>query len=61
MTVYKLKTMGGRENEDYQCVHMQIIWVTNYLTFDNFCTLEKKLLPSLKFSHKVKGKNLDLG
>lgn len=39
MTVYKLKTMGGKENEDYQCVHMQIIWVTNYLTCDNFYTL----------------------
>ena len=28
MTVYKLKTMGGEENEDCQCVHIQVELLT---------------------------------
>lgn len=27
MTVYKLKTMGGEENEDSQGEYIQIMWV----------------------------------
>ena len=60
MTVYKLKTMGGREMKIIS-VCICKLWVTNYLTFNNFRTLEKKLFPSLKLFHKVEGKNLDLG
>lgn len=59
MTVYKLETMGGEENEDCVCTYR----VINYLTFSSFCLLEKKFFhPQNSFSlfYKVKSKNLDL-
>lgn len=63
MTVYKLKAMGGEENEDCQCVHIQVeLLITLHLAV--FAYLKKIIFPSLKLLslfYEVKGKNLDLG